>query len=358
MRALACMRFVCASLSRRASSRWLAIVIIARSSKTAQMTLLLVQNAKVARNGRRPRRLALGDGLKKPVGGRITVDHVKRGALRHAALVGKNPADVLEGRRHLVHVLGDVLGELRDNLHGEAHGREELGDGGAGGLVGLGVALRAEVGANGLKMPAAILEDVEHASAHLLELVGRHGGGADVGGDVVAVRGDGVHFLEVVRKAVDERVDGDGRILEGFGHLAKLGHGHRILHERRDKPAREHFDRLGNLDFTRTGEKLVRAHAAQIGAERILERPADSSGVSMAAASSSSMSSASSTPLPVMRRSSSSGRVSNTLIERRPSASVISCTFSAVRTALSGRWSLISSTVTQPRERPRRTRAP
>lgn len=52
------------------------------------MTLLLVQNAKVARNGRRPRRLALGDGLKKPVGGRITVDHVKRGALWHAALVG------------------------------------------------------------------------------------------------------------------------------------------------------------------------------------------------------------------------------------------------------------------------------
>ena len=45
------------------------------------------------------------------------------------------------------------------------------------------------------------------------------------------------------------------------------------MHERVDKLARVHFNRLGHFNFAGTGKKLVRAHTAQIRAQRILGEP-------------------------------------------------------------------------------------
>ena len=183
----------------------------------------------------------------------------------------------LEGVVHLVHMRAHVLGDLRDELHGEADGRKRR----LHRLERLAVFLLlfwiAEGFLDDLERLGALAEDRKNALSHFGKLFGRHGGGADVGGDFlmrfVALRARGNRFfgnkLRIV-EAVDDGVNRDALVLEAFAEAQNFGHGVRILDHRRHELYRELLDRLRHFDFARAGEKLVRADATQIRAQRIL----------------------------------------------------------------------------------------
>ena len=218
--------------------------------------------------------MPLGDESLEEAVNRAVLREVLDGVLlRDAALLDHHGADALERCVHLGHVGVDRVGQVRDALHREADRAQELNDLGAALFVlretfGIGVVL-FELG----ELLGAALEDRNGALAHFLELFARHGRGPDVGRRIVRL---GVDFSLVdvgVGEAVHHGVDAHFAVLEDFGVVEQLAHGHRILQKRRHELAREHFDRLGDFDFALTRQKFVAPHAAQIGAQGILREP-------------------------------------------------------------------------------------
>ena len=130
----------------------------------------------------------------------------------------------------------------------------------------------AVVCAHALERRACGIKERKHALAHFGELIDRHGSGADVGCDLVAVRGVRrlARLLRGIVEAVHHRVDRGIFVAKHFAQAQDFLNRARILNNRGNETDRELLDRLRNFDFARTGEELMRTHAAQIRAQRIL----------------------------------------------------------------------------------------